>query len=220
MYRSSLVLCSLLCLLLGIASATAQTRPRRVSDPQTPDSAPLPEASPSPAPNRKSNRPPPPVLKNREKPLWAGAESKEYASAATMPLADRLQAAIETRLGTPYRYGSVSGTTYDCSGFVWSVFQEVGAGFTRDSARHYWDSFSVPEAGEEYRFGTLVFFNRLTHVGIVAADGLGFYHASSSQGVTYSSFDKYWTPRITGFRRVPLENVENPGAADTRSLTR
>ena len=61
-------------------------------------------------------------------------------------------------------------------------------------------------AGDDrYKFGTLVFFNRLGHVGIVV-DEEGFYHASSSKGVTYSKFEGYWENRIAGFRRVPLED--------------
>lgn len=213
MSRAQIALCGLLFLSVGVASARAQnSRPRRVSDPQPPvvEPSPAPAPNATPPPSRRPvtpSRPAPPVMKTRERPLWADG---------TMPLPDlppiadnveltaRLQTAIDARLGTPYRYGSVSGATYDCSGFVWSVFQDAGAGFQRDSARRYWSAFTAPQAGDEYRFGTLVFFNRLSHVGIVAADGQGFYHASTSKGVMYSSFDKYWSRRIDGFRRVPM----------------
>jgi hypothetical protein len=60
----------------------------------------------------------------------------------------------------------------------------------------------VPVEGDDrYKFGTLVFFNNLGHIGIVYDDS-GFYHASSSQGVTFSRFDGYWGKRIVGFRRM------------------
>ena len=39
-------------------------------------------------------------------------------------------------------------------------------------------------------------------VGIVA-DENGFYHASSSKGITYSPFKGYWEKRIVGYRRIP-----------------
>jgi cell wall-associated NlpC family hydrolase len=110
---------------------------------------------------------------------------------------------IEERLGTPYRMGSEGPTRYDCSGFVWSVFQSAGIGFERGSARTFWSQFEPVGEGEQYKFGTLVFFNGLRHVGIVA-DAEGFYHASSSKGVVYSRFGEYWSKRITGFRRVPV----------------
>ncbi|HEU4594472.1 MAG TPA: C40 family peptidase [Pyrinomonadaceae bacterium] len=112
-------------------------------------------------------------------------------------------AAIEDRLGIPYRMGSEGPTRYDCSGFVWSVFQTAGIPFQRGSARTFWTQFEPVDGDERFKFGTLVFFNHLQHVGIVA-DEHGFYHASSSKGVVYSRFGEYWSKRITGFRRVPL----------------
>jgi len=111
--------------------------------------------------------------------------------------------AIEERLGTPYRMGTEGPNRYDCSGFVWSVFQQAGVAFERSSVRTFWQEFAPPTEDEKYRFGTLVFFNNLHHVGIVA-DENGFYHASTSRGVVYSRFDDYWSKRINGFRRVPL----------------
>jgi len=109
---------------------------------------------------------------------------------------------IESRLGIPYLYGSSGPHRYDCSGFVWSVFNEAGISFTRQSARGLW-SMSEPVTGDErFKFGTLVFLNGLGHIGIVA-DENGFYHASSSKGITYSTFKGYWENRIVGFRRLP-----------------
>jgi cell wall-associated NlpC family hydrolase len=112
-------------------------------------------------------------------------------------------AAIEDRLGIPYRMGSEGPNRYDCSGFVWSVFQTAGVPFERGSARTFWSQFEPVDGDERFKFGTLVFFNHLQHVGIVA-DEQGFYHASSSKGVVYSRFGDYWSKRITGFRRVRL----------------
>jgi cell wall-associated NlpC family hydrolase len=114
-----------------------------------------------------------------------------------------MMAAIDVRIGAPYVYGSSGPRVFDCSGFVWSVFQSAGVNFERGSARGFWTTFQPVNEEEKYKFGTLVFFNNLKHVGIVA-DANGFYHASTSQGVTYSPFNEYWTSRITGFRRVPL----------------
>jgi len=111
--------------------------------------------------------------------------------------------AIEERLGVPYRMGATGPYRYDCSGFVWSVFQQAGVEFTRSTAHTLWNAFDVPAESEKFKFGTLVFFNHLHHVGIVA-DENGFFHASSSKGVVYSRFDDYWTKRLNGFRRIPL----------------
>lgn len=116
----------------------------------------------------------------------------------------RLLRAIQSRIGIPYRYGSTGPNSYDCSGLVWSVFQEAGIYFERSSASTFWRNFEPPSEREKYEFGTLVFFNRLGHVGIVA-DENGFYHASGSKGVTYSPFAGYWEKRIVGYRKIPAQ---------------
>ena len=84
-----------------------------------------------------------------------------------------LSSAIEVRLGSPYRWGGTGPSSFDCSGFVWSIYQSAGLGFERASARTLWSRFAAPEPEEQYEFGTLVFFSNLAHVGIVA-DEHGF----------------------------------------------
>jgi peptidoglycan endopeptidase LytE len=114
-----------------------------------------------------------------------------------------LSSAIEVRLGSPYRWGATGPSSFDCSGFVWSIYQSAGLGFERASARTLWSRFAKPDPEEQYKFGTLVFFSNLAHVGIVA-DEHGFYHASRHHGVVYSPFNEYWLKRIDGFRKVPV----------------
>jgi cell wall-associated NlpC family hydrolase len=119
---------------------------------------------------------------------------------------------IRSKLGIRYRMGATGPNRYDCSGFVWAVFSESGMPYTRSNARTLW-SDSIPISGDDrYKFGTLVFLNRLGHVGIVA-DENGFYHASSSKGITYSPFKGYWEKRIVGFRKL------TPGAHEIAATT-
>lgn len=113
-----------------------------------------------------------------------------------------LLSAIDARLGARYVWGAAGPNVFDCSGFVWSSFREIGVDFYRGSARSYWARFAPAREDEKFKFGTLVFFNGLTHVGIVA-DENGFYHASRRKGIIYTRFDKY-PSRIDGFRRVPM----------------
>jgi len=117
-----------------------------------------------------------------------------------------LMTAIEDRLGAPYVLGTEGPYRFDCSGFVWGVFQSAGVHFERGTARHCWSQFQPVDGEDRYKFGTLVFFNNLGHVGIVA-DENGFYHASSSKGITYSPFKGYWQNRIVGFKRLNSERV-------------
>ena len=126
------------------------------------------------------------------------------SSSSTPPRFQQLiSGAIDERLGSHYRWGGTGPNTFDCSGFVWATFHSVGIDFERGSARTLWGRFEAPAPAEQFKFGTLVFFSGLTHVGIVA-DEHGFYHASRHHGVVYAPFNDYWLSRIDGFRRVPL----------------
>lgn len=124
-------------------------------------------------------------------------------SAGSLQFRELITAAIDERLGARYSWGATGPAAFDCSGFVWSTFQSVGIDFERGSARTLWARFTAPAPEEQFKFGTLVFFSNLAHVGIVA-DEHGFYHASRHHGVVYSPFNDYWLSRIDGFRKVPM----------------
>jgi cell wall-associated NlpC family hydrolase len=123
-----------------------------------------------------------------------------------------LLTAIESHLGSPYHYAGTGPDSFDCSGFVWRTFQEAGFNFSRGPASSYWATFATPSKEEQYKFGTLVFFSGLAHVGIVA-DEHGFYHSSRHHGVIYSPFNEYWLSRVDGFRRVPVDTMPVPAAS-------
>jgi cell wall-associated NlpC family hydrolase len=128
------------------------------------------------------------------------AAGKSRYSASTSALLDQ---GIRSRYGLRYKYGSEGPYTYDCSAFVWAAFGDAGMKFTRTSARGMW-AMSEPVYGDErFKFGTLVFLNGFGHMGIVA-DENGFYHASSSKGITYSPFKGYWANRIVGFGKLKM----------------
>ena len=136
------------------------------------------------------------------KPVVAVVAGPTVKNAEMLNIQPMLLAAIDDRLGARYKWGATGPNRFDCSGFVWSIFQSVGIDFERASARNLWSRFEAPSPEEQYRFGTLVFFSGLAHVGVVA-DQNGFYHASRHHGVVYSPFNEYWVKRIDGFRKVP-----------------
>jgi peptidoglycan endopeptidase LytE len=183
-------------------SAFAQTRPRVT----VPDGE-LNEVSCSPddlamvatAPVAETK----PAWEAKPKPTIDLAPSIGSSSAGFIKFEPLLMAAIDERLGSRYRWGATGPTRFDCSGFVWSIFQATGINFERASARNLFARFQPAPVEEQFKFGTLVFFNGLTHVGVVA-DEHGFYHASRRQGVIYQEFNEYWLKHIDGFRRVPL----------------
>lgn len=128
-------------------------------------------------------------------------------SAYSPAVSSALMKGVQARYGIPYLYGSTGPNRYDCSGFVWSVFHDAGIDFERTSVRSLWQQSEPVSGDERYKFGTLVFFNSLGHIGIVA-DENGFYQASSSKGITYSKFEGYWEKRIVGFRRLSSAPVK------------
>jgi len=130
------------------------------------------------------------------------AKSFNSKSGVNLQFEQLITAAIDDRLGARYSWGATGPSAFDCSGFVWSTFHSAGIDFERGSARTLWSRFTAPAAEEQYKFGNLVFFSNLAHVGIVV-DEKGFYHASRHHGVVYSPFNDYWTSRIDGFRKVP-----------------
>ena len=125
----------------------------------------------------------------------------EYSPVYSDEIELSLYEAVTSRLGAPYRPRGTDNRGYDCSGFVWRVFRDAGVDFDRASTRDLWQT--LPEATQEEtaQFGTLVFFRGLSHVGIVR-DAHSFYHASASQGIVHSYFDKYWRSRVIGHRRI------------------
>ena len=203
--------------------ASAQDRDRVVrtisSRPVNQPPAPAATDRPASTSSRPINRPP--LVQDIQVPRPAVQESKvtkiisSRAVGASSIIASRsifaadvtssMQNSIYSKLGIPYLYGSSGPNRYDCSGFVWAVFGDAGMNFERSSARNLW-TMSEPVTGDErFRFGTLVFMNGLGHMGIVA-DANGFYHASSSKGITYSTFEGYWAKRIVGFRKLNLSS--------------
>jgi len=130
-----------------------------------------------------------------------------------------LLTAIQSHLGATYHFNRTGPEEFDCSGLVWRAFQDIGVNFQRGPARSYWATFEAPPKNEEFKFGTLVFFSNLSHVGIVV-DEKGFYHSARHGGVMYSPFNDYWLSRIDGFRRVPAGPLQTPTASSRPTATK
>lgn len=150
-----------------------------------------------------TNNPVPLVKKTVSSQPTNSAPANNMSNQSLALFNQRLMRAMQSRIGIPYHYGSDGPRSYDCSGLVWSVFQDAGLSFTRTSAASYYKSFEPVYGDERYKFGTLVFFNGLGHVGIVIDENT-FFQASSSKGVTFTPFAGYWSKRIVGYRRIPI----------------
>jgi len=98
------------------------------------------------------------------------------------------QALVEyakTFLGVKYVYGGETPKGFDCSGFVWYVYNKFGISITRKSSSQAQGGKKISKS--ELKPGDLVFFdtnddngklNDISHVGIYIGDGK-FIHAST-----------------------------------------
>ncbi len=116
----------------------------------------------------------------------------------------RLLRHFEDWQGVPYRYGGMSKSGIDCSGFVALTFRsQLGVDLPRTTAAQVKEGKSV--AKRNLQTGDLVFFRPergRRHVGIYLADG-EFIHSGTTLGVGKSRLDNpYWAKRYWQARRV------------------
>jgi cell wall-associated NlpC family hydrolase len=120
---------------------------------------------------------------------------------------DRLVTRAMKYLGTPYRYGGITPSGFDCSGFVYYLY---GAVFGQSIPRmpHDMAREGAPVAQSDLKRGDLVFFGyrgTFTHVGIYAGNGQ-FVHAThrgSPVMVTSLDADYYRQHYMTAVRLSP-----------------
>ena len=177
----------LLVLLASAATACATTG-------AVPQPFPLPGNSPVPSPSS------PPESVSSPPTVPASAASNGYAISGS---------ALQLR-GTPYRNGGHDPSGFDCSGFVWYVFDQNGVHVPRTVADQFRTGTDIDPA--DLRAGDLVFFDTVngpvrqaaTHVGI-SIGGDEFIHAPSTTGEVRVERlgSTYWAPRFVGARRMP-----------------
>lgn len=116
----------------------------------------------------------------------------------------------QKQLGVPYRFGGSTPAGFDCSGFLYYIFKEVGIVLPRTSSDQYNVGDKIKKS--DLQIGDLVFFETYkpgpSHSGIYVGDRK-FIHASSNVGITISSVDDphYWSSRYLGARRILDEPV-------------
>lgn len=139
----------------------------------------------------------------------AGSVSGDIVSSATSSWEEKADAIIATGnkyLGKPYVYGaSVTQTnSFDCSSFTMRVFQENGVTLPRTSVAQ--SQVGTTVSLSNVRKGDLVFFDTdfdgvINHVAI-AMNSTTLLHSQSSIGVSISSLNTYWQPRVVKVTRV------------------
>ncbi len=109
--------------------------------------------------------------------------------------AEKIVALAQTQTGTPYRYGGMDDSGFDCSGFVCWVYENATGRKLPHSARLQ-SEYVEPRELSELQKGDLLFFDtsgkgEINHCGIYLGEGK-FIHASSGKanGVTISDMTK------------------------------
>ncbi|KAB2336740.1 LysM peptidoglycan-binding domain-containing protein [Cytobacillus depressus] len=106
-------------------------------------------------------------------------------------------------LGTPYLYAGSTPAAFDCSGFIYYVFNKAGISVNRLSSEGYYSrAFYV----DTPQVGDLVFFADtykpgISHMGIYIGDQQ-FIHAGPTNGVEIANLNEaYYKKHFDGFKR-------------------
>jgi cell wall-associated NlpC family hydrolase len=111
-------------------------------------------------------------------------------------------------IGVPYHWGGTSPDTgFDCSGFVYYLFQKHGITSVPRTSSAQLDQMGTAIDRNHLQPGDLVFFSlsgngAVSHVGIYLGDGK-FVSPLSSKGVYVQTLDNpYWAPKYVNAKRL------------------
>jgi len=128
---------------------------------------------------------------------------------------------IDSWLGVPYKYGGKDKSGTDCSGMVYSIYNNVYSfSLNRSAYDIIQNVIKVPI--EEAKFGDLIFFkinkNRVSHVGIYLGDKK-FIHASTQLGVRIDSLEMpYYRDRFYMTGRIKDELLKKDVVDKSKDL--
>lgn len=115
---------------------------------------------------------------------------------------DKLIETVNDLVGTPYKWGGTNPDGFDCSGFIYYVYNQAGLKINRQPADGYFDNASYVKAPQ---LGDLVFFkdtykSGVSHVGVYIGNN-EFIHADSKKVMVSSLTEKYWKNHFHSYKR-------------------
>ena len=141
---------------------------------------------------------------------WEALKNFRGASSISRGRADSRKTQIllsmaRQQMGVPYVWAGRSPGGFDCSGFIYYLFDQMGYGLPRMADGQF--EVGMPVSRKDLQPGDLVFFSTYepgpSHVGIYSGNDQ-FIHASSGAGyVTVTSLSTaYYRDRYLGARRI------------------
>lgn len=138
--------------------------------------------------------------------LLGEQSSSDSGSSSSGSIGEQIVAEGKKYLGVPYVYGGTSPSGFDCSGFVYYVYKQLGYSVYRTAGAQYRNGTAV-DRSELQPGDIIIFYNSaitsIGHSGIYVGDGQ-FIHASSGSGQVIISdlSQSYYDVRFYGARRV------------------
>jgi murein DD-endopeptidase len=154
-------------------------------------------------------------------PVPVAPPSSGILLASPLPLQQRLGFSIGSEivvraialLGTPYQYGGNGPETFDCSGLVRYIHNELGINVPRTAAEQYRAAAAVDV--DHLEPGDLLFFKTqgdgVSHVAIYAGSGRFVHAPQTGKTIELRELDDgYYKPRLVGAGRL-FPKVESSG---------
>lgn len=173
--------------------------------------------TPTPAPEKPAETPvePPKTNPSEEENKTPEETQPEETKPAETPIEKptssefgaKVVAEAEKYLGIYYKWGGTSPSTgFDCSGFVYYVFNQCGYPLSRIMSTQY--KTGTPVAKEDLQPGDIVFFqgtytSGMSHTGIYVGNGQFIHSPSTGKTVSYADINSaYYTAHWYGACRI------------------
>ena len=150
-----------------------------------------------------------PIIFTSCKSTSVATDKKEKSN--SLHLAEKIIKTASENLGAPYKYAGTTKSGFDCSGLVFSTFNQYNIKLPRSSAEQSKMGIDLGKNISKAQKGDLIFFktnnrNKINHVGIITEtkdDELQFIHSSTSRGVIISSTkEAYYEKTFTQLSRI------------------